>query len=76
MFDAEDWLARMKEEGGTAHVEVANLLPKKGVPLSPECEAIWAELQGPENVDKWRAVHALVLQKVGPLDAGRGWGEY
>jgi hypothetical protein len=76
MFDPEDWLARLHEAGGRARVDAVKMWPPEvetGQGLSPECEAIWAEIRGTENVDKWRRVEELVRSKVGPFV---GWADY
>jgi hypothetical protein len=129
MFDAEDWLARLKEAGGTVRIDAVKMWPAegninrmayafvdglrrkvqngkmtrrgavatlkcvrayaewsglfdqldmfrehdRGIALSPECEAIWAEIRGPENVDKWRQVEELVRARIGPFV---GWAAY
>jgi hypothetical protein len=88
MFDAEDWLARLLEAGGTVRIDVVKIWPpewERGEVLSPECAAIWAEIgiinlasiagpHGPENRDKQRQVYELVRSKVGPIEAG--WEDY
>jgi hypothetical protein len=73
--DAEDWLARLKEAGGTVRIGPVTMWPEehdRGVALSPECEAIWAEIRGIENLHKWRQVQELVRSKVGPTRARMG----
>ena len=71
LFDAEDWFVRLKEAGGMIRVDPVKMLPSEhelGVPLSPECEAIWNEISGTENRDKWRQVEAYVRSRViGPI---------
>jgi hypothetical protein len=42
------------------------LTPEEGKPASPECEALWNEIRGPENEGKWDAVHELIRSVVGP----------
>jgi hypothetical protein len=71
--DAEDWLARLKAAGGKVRIDVEKIWPPEletGQGLSAEYEAIWAEIRGIENMDKWRQVHELVRSQVGPIRAG------
>jgi hypothetical protein len=69
--NAEDWLARLKEAGGTIRVDAATMYPRDK-DVSSECEAIWNEIRGMENQDKWRQVEELVRARVGPIV---GWGD-
>ena len=71
-FEPEDWLARLKNAGGSIRVDVVKMWPMEGVPLTAECSAIWAEIRGPENLEKWREVEALVRTRVGPIT---GWAD-
>jgi len=69
--DTEDWLARLKEGGGTIRVDAATMYPREKE-VSPECEAIWNEIRGVDNQDRWREVEELVRARVGPIV---GWGD-
>ena len=69
--DAEDWLARLKAAGGTIRVDAATMYPRER-PLSSECEAIWNEIRGTENADKWRQVEELLRLRVGGIV---GWAD-
>ena len=46
-------------------VDVEKMWPTEGVPLTTERLAIWQEIRGEENVDRWRQVEELVRLKVG-----------
>jgi hypothetical protein len=63
---AQDWLARLKEAGGTIEIDTATMYPREPN-VSSECEAIWNEIRGKNNRDKWRQVEELVRSKVGPI---------
>jgi hypothetical protein len=63
--DAEDWLARLKEAGGT--IKIGTTMHPAEQKISPECQAIWDEIRGIDNLDKWRQVEELVRSKVGPI---------
>ena len=69
--DAEDWLARLKAAGGTIRVDAATMYPRER-PLSSECVAIWNEIRGTENADKWRQVEELLRLRVGGIV---GWAD-
>jgi hypothetical protein len=69
--DAENWVARLKEAGGTIRVDGATMYPREK-DLSPECEAIWNEIRGMDNQDKWRQVEELVRSRVGRIV---GWAD-
>jgi hypothetical protein len=62
---AEDWIARFLAAGCSMQVSVT-MTPEEGKPASPECEALWNELRGPENEGKLDAVHGLIRSVVGP----------
>jgi hypothetical protein len=72
LFDAQDWFTRLKQAGGGIRVDAFKIWPREGVPLTPECEAIWNEIRGDENQDKWSQVEKLVREKVGPIV---GWAD-
>jgi hypothetical protein len=42
----ENWFERLKKAGGSARVELGNLAPSPDVPMTPELEQIWSEIQG------------------------------
>lgn len=70
---AEDWLDRFTAAGCSLKIdEGGNMSPRETNPPS-ECVALWSELQGPENLDKWKEVGALVEATVGPIF---GWGSF
>jgi hypothetical protein len=69
--DAENWLARLKEAGGTIRVDAATMYPREKE-VSSECEAIWNEIRGTDNQDRWREVEALVRSRVGGIV---GWAD-
>jgi hypothetical protein len=64
--DAEDWIARLKEAGGTIRIDAATMYPRDPN-ISPECEAIWNEIRGVDNMDRWREVEELVRSQAGPI---------
>jgi hypothetical protein len=75
MFDAEDWITRLQKAGGNVRIdETGEMRPAEGAAyISPECEAIWKEIQGSENQDKWSQVLTLALAMLqGPIV---GWAD-
>jgi hypothetical protein len=73
MFNAEDWLRRLQKAGCNVRIdEAGSMMPTEGAAhLSPQCEAIWQEIQGAENKDNWDQVVALARSMV-PGHIG-GW---
>jgi hypothetical protein len=73
-FDAEDWFTRMKKAGCSIRVDAANMTPSptEGAPLTPDCRAIWAEVQGDQNRAKWEQALAYVQAKAAPIT---GWAD-
>ena len=70
---AKDWLERFTAAGGSMQVDAGNMYPPAGTPITPECAAIWKEIQDHENLDKWNEVHARVQALVGPIT---GWADF
>jgi len=66
---ADDWIERFKAAGCRMMVDGITLRTVGRNP-SEECDTLWAEITGPENVDKWNAVEARVRELVGPF---YGW---
>jgi hypothetical protein len=69
---AQDWLARLKEAGGTIEIDDVTMYPREPS-VSFECETIWNEIRGRDNMAKWRQVEELVRSKVGPIV---GWANF
>jgi hypothetical protein len=67
----EDWVERLKAVDGSVQVDGWIMAPSEGVPLSPECKAIWREIQGLENETKWQEAEEAVRLRTGPV--GLGW---
>lgn len=71
--DAADWLDRFVSAGCRLRIDAAGLTPADDHSRSEVCRAIWSELQGPENTEKWNDVIAEVRLRVGAIV---GWTDY
>jgi hypothetical protein len=70
---AEDWIERFKATGCSLRLDAVTINPSPDPPLSPECLALWDEIRGDENRERWKQVDALVRAIVGPIV---GWKTY
>jgi hypothetical protein len=70
-FDPEDWVDRIHKAGGRIRVDGTTMYPTPNAPLTPECEAIWREIQG--DPEKWSQAEALVRKLVVP---SAGWADF
>jgi hypothetical protein len=75
MFDAGNWIDRLVSAGGRIQIDAQTMYPPPGDVLSPESQAIWAEIQSPAgpNKDNWQAVYDEVRRRA-PI--GPGWEIY
>jgi hypothetical protein len=68
MFDVDDWIERLVKAEGRIEIDSVTMRVPKGDVLSPECKAIWAEIQ--PNEEKWRPVYDEVLRRLGGVGGG------
>jgi hypothetical protein len=64
-FNAEHWFLRLKHAGGVVRVDGGVMSGPGSTTVTPEIEAIWAELQGPHNKEKWREVDRYMERVAG-----------
>jgi hypothetical protein len=70
---AEDWIERFKAADCSLRLDGATMKPSRDPPLSPECLALWDEIRGDENRERWKQLDALVRASAGPIV---GWKTY
>ena len=72
-FDPEDWLDRLKQAGirRLRIYQHGSFGPGEIHAPSPEIDAVWNEIKGPD-LEKWKLVEQALRARTGPF---WGWGD-
>ena len=62
---AQDWIDRFKKAGCRIELDAVTMRPPPTA-LSCECEALWSEIRGLDNRERWGEVLEAVRREVGP----------